>query len=125
MATLSAVLATTHHPFFYKATELTPPEEQMPQAAEWKSKVASYRETLTAAEPDLLVMVGSDHFHQFFHDNYPTFLIGKQPRYDAASTTRCASSACRPTSSRGTRSSLGSCCRGCSIEASTSRSRTS
>lgn len=83
MAHLSAVLATTHHPFFYKATELTPPEEQIPQAAEWKAKVEAYRETLTAAEPDILVMIGSDHFHQFFHDNYPTFLIGKQPRYDA------------------------------------------
>ncbi|WP_378148090.1 hypothetical protein ACFJGV_07755 [Cnuibacter sp. UC19_7] len=83
MATLSAVLATTHHPFFLKATELTPPEEQMPQAPEWKRKVEAYRETLTAAEPDILVMVGADHFHQFFHDNYPTFLIGKQPTYDA------------------------------------------
>ncbi len=28
-------------------------------------------------------MVGADHFHQFFSDNYPTFLIGKQPKYDA------------------------------------------
>jgi protocatechuate 4,5-dioxygenase beta chain len=28
-------------------------------------------------------MVGADHFHQFFSDNYPTFLIGKQPTYDA------------------------------------------
>src|SRR4051812_15921185 len=83
MATLSAVLATTHHPFFYKATELTPPEQRMPQAAEWKAKVEAYRETLTAARPDILVMVGADHFHQFFADNYPTFLIGKQPRYDA------------------------------------------
>lgn len=83
MATLSAVLATTHHPFFYKATELTPPAEQIPQAPEWKAKVEAYRATLTAAEPELLVMVGSDHFHQFFFDNYPTFLIGKQPRYDA------------------------------------------
>ncbi|UYM05600.1 DODA-type extradiol aromatic ring-opening family dioxygenase [Solicola gregarius] len=83
MATLSAVLATTHHPFFYKATELTPREDQLPQAGEWKAKVAAYQETLTAAEPELLVMVGSDHFHQFFYDNYPTFLIGKQPRYDA------------------------------------------
>ncbi|HLR84836.1 MAG TPA: hypothetical protein VK059_07785, partial [Nocardioidaceae bacterium] len=35
------------------------------------------------ADPELLVMIGSDHFHQFFYDNYPTFLIGKQPRYDA------------------------------------------
>ncbi|WP_166984386.1 extradiol ring-cleavage dioxygenase [Paramicrobacterium fandaimingii] len=82
MATLSAVLATTHHPFYLKATELTPPEERIPQASEWKRKVEAYRETLTAADPDILVMVGADHFHQFFSDNYPTFLIGKQPRYD-------------------------------------------
>ena len=83
MATLSAVLASTHHPFFLKATELTPPEDRIPQAAEWKRKVELYRETLTAAQPELLVMVGADHFHQFFLDNYPTFLIGKQPTYDA------------------------------------------
>jgi len=83
MADLTAVLATTHHPFYLKATQLTPPEERMPQAAEWTRKVEAYRATLTAARPDVLVMVGSDHFHQFFHDNYPTFLIGKQPRYDA------------------------------------------
>ncbi len=82
MARLSAVLATTHHPFYLKATTASP-EERIPQADEWRSKVEAYRETLTAAKPDLLVMVGSDHFHQFFYDNYPTFLIGKQPRYDA------------------------------------------
>jgi protocatechuate 4,5-dioxygenase beta chain len=82
MATLAAVLATTHHPFYLKATTM-PPEQQMPQAAEWKRKVEAYRETLTRAKPDILVMVGADHFHQFFLDNYPTFLIGKAPRYDA------------------------------------------
>lgn len=82
MADLTAVLATTHHPFYLKATT-APPEERMPQADEWKRKVEAYRETLTAAKPDILVMVGSDHFHQFFSDNYPTFLIGKQPVYDA------------------------------------------
>ncbi len=82
MATLAAVLGTTHHPFYYKATT-GPVEEQPPFAAEWKRKVEAYRETLTAAKPDILVMVGADHFHQFFLDNYPTFLIGKAPRYDA------------------------------------------
>jgi len=82
MADLTAVLATTHHPFYLKATT-APPEERMPQADEWKRKVEAYRETLTKAKPDILVMVGSDHFHQFFSDNYPTFLIGKQPVYDA------------------------------------------
>jgi protocatechuate 4,5-dioxygenase beta chain len=55
----------------------------MPQAPEWKRKVEAYRETLTRADPDILVMVGSDHFHQIFLDNYPQFLIGKAPRYDA------------------------------------------
>jgi protocatechuate 4,5-dioxygenase beta chain len=83
MARLTAVLATTHHPFYLKATHLTPPEQQIPEAPLWKAKVESYRETLTAADPDILVMIGSDHFHQFFYDNLPTFLIGKAPRYDA------------------------------------------
>ena len=82
MAYLAAVLATTHHPFYLKLTS-APPEEQIPQAPEWKRKVEAYRETLTAAKPDVLVMVGADHFHQFFLDNYPQFLIGKAPRYDA------------------------------------------
>nr|WP_296768915.1 hypothetical protein [Rhodococcus sp. (in: high G+C Gram-positive bacteria)] len=82
MATLAAVLGTTHHPFYHKATT-SPVDEQPPFAAEWKRKVEAYRETLTAAEPDILIMVGADHFHQFFLDNYPTFLIGKAPRYDA------------------------------------------
>lgn len=82
MAKLAAVLATTHHPFYLKATT-APPEQQIPQAPEWKRKVEAYRETLTRAKPDILVMIGADHFHQFFLDNYPTFLIGKAPRYDA------------------------------------------
>lgn len=82
MAELTAVLGTTHHPFYYKATT-APPAEQPEFAAEWQRKVEAYRETLTAAEPDILVMIGADHFHQFFLDNYPTFLIGKAPRYDA------------------------------------------
>ena len=82
MATLAAVLATTHHPFYLKATTM-PPEQQMPQAPEGKRKIEAYRETLTRAKPDILVMIGADHFHQFFLDNYPQFLIGKAPRYDA------------------------------------------
>ncbi|MBX4863908.1 extradiol ring-cleavage dioxygenase [Rhizobium leguminosarum bv. viciae] len=82
MAHLVAALASTHHPFYLAATT-APPGEQMPQAPLWKQKIETYRETLTKAEPDLLVMVGSDHFHQLFLDNYPQFLIGKAPAYDA------------------------------------------
>jgi protocatechuate 4,5-dioxygenase beta chain len=82
VATLVAVLATTHHPFYLKTSLLTP-EEAPPFAAEWKRKVEAYRETLTRARPDVLVMVGSDHFHQLWLDNMPQFLVGKAPFYDA------------------------------------------
>lgn len=82
MAKLVATLASTHHPFYLRATT-APVEEQMPQAREWRLKVEAYRETLARAQPDILVMVGSDHFHQIFLDNCPQFLIGKAPRYDA------------------------------------------
>lgn len=60
-----------------------PPEQQMPEAPEWKRKIEAYRETLESTKPDILVMIGSDHFHQIFLDNCPQFLIGKAPRYDA------------------------------------------
>jgi len=83
MAELAAILATTHHPFFY-ATSRLPPERAPPFAAEWVRKVGAYRETLTRARPDVLVMVGSDHFHQLWLDNMPQFLVGKAPFYDAS-----------------------------------------
>ena len=82
MAELVAILATTHHPFFY-ATSKLPPEQAPPFAAEWVRKVEAYRDTLTRARPDVLVMVGSDHFHQLWLDNMPQFLVGKAPFYDA------------------------------------------
>ena len=47
------------------------------------SKIETFRETLTRANPDVLVMVGSDHFHQLWLDNMPQFLVGKAPFYDA------------------------------------------
>ncbi len=47
------------------------------------SKIETFRETLTRADPDVLVMVGSDHFHQLWLDNMPQFLVGKAPFYDA------------------------------------------
>jgi protocatechuate 4,5-dioxygenase, beta chain len=81
MAELVAVLATTHHPFYYRTSTL-PEQERPPFAADWIAKVEAYRETLALARPDVLVMVGSDHFHQVWLDNVPQFLVGKAPFYD-------------------------------------------
>src|SRR5262249_32980131 len=82
MATIAAVIASTHHPFYYRASTSTG-ADRPPFADEWVSKIEAFRETLTKARPDILVMVGSDHFHQLWLDNMPQFLVGKAPFYDA------------------------------------------
>jgi protocatechuate 4,5-dioxygenase beta chain len=82
MAEIVAVIASTHHPFYYRASTSTG-EERPPFADEWTAKILAFRETLTRANPDVLVMVGSDHFHQLWLDNMPQFLVGKAPVYDA------------------------------------------
>jgi protocatechuate 4,5-dioxygenase beta chain len=38
------------------------------------------RRRMTAAKPDLLVVIASDHVNQWFMDNMPAFLVGKAPR---------------------------------------------
>jgi len=82
MASIVAVIASTHHPFYLKASTATG-AERPPFADEWTRKILAFRETLTRANPDVLVMVGSDHFHQLWLDNMPQFLVGKAPFYDA------------------------------------------
>ncbi|WP_420117029.1 extradiol ring-cleavage dioxygenase [Micromonospora sp.] len=82
MAQVVAVIASTHHPFYYRATTATG-EDRPPFADEWARKILAFRETLTRARPDVLVMVGSDHFHQLWLDNMPQFLVGKAPFDDA------------------------------------------
>ena len=72
-----------HAPPVLLRTSKLPPDEAPPFAAEWVRKVEAYRETLARARPDVLVMVGSDHFHQLWLDNMPQFLVGKAPFYDA------------------------------------------
>jgi protocatechuate 4,5-dioxygenase beta chain len=81
MATVAAVIASTHHPFYYRASTSTG-ADRPPFADEWVEKIERFRETLTRARPDVLVMVGSDHFHQLWLDNMPQFLVGKAPFYD-------------------------------------------
>ena len=82
MATIAAVIASTHHPFYYRASTSTG-ADRPPFADEWVAKIERFRETLTRARPDVLVMVGSDHFHQLWLDNMPQFLVGKAPFFDA------------------------------------------
>ncbi|MBW3535955.1 MAG: phosphoribosyltransferase [Gemmatimonadetes bacterium] len=55
MAEVCAVIASTHHPFYYRASTSTG-DERPPFADEWVAKIERFRETLTRAGPDVLVM---------------------------------------------------------------------
>ena len=58
MATVAAVIASTHHPFYYRASTSTG-DDRPPFADEWVAKITAFRETLTRANPDVLVLVGA------------------------------------------------------------------
>ena len=48
MATVAAVIASTHHPFYYRASTSTG-ADRPPFADEWVAKIEAFRETLTRA----------------------------------------------------------------------------
>jgi protocatechuate 4,5-dioxygenase, beta chain len=83
MAELVSVLGMTHHPFYLGLSQ-APPEARPPflDVDAWIAKVERLRSDLAASKPDVLIMVGNDHFHQFFLDNMPAFLVGKMGTYD-------------------------------------------
>jgi protocatechuate 4,5-dioxygenase beta chain len=62
VANLAASSPTAHHLFFSQTNQL--PASAAPFAAEPVHKVEAYRQTLTHARPAVLVMIGSDRFHQ-------------------------------------------------------------
>ena len=53
MATVAAVIASTHHPFYLRASTATG-DDRPPFADEWVAKIEAFRETLTRARPDVL-----------------------------------------------------------------------
>ena len=58
MAQVVAVIASTHHPFYYRASTAVG-AERPPFADEWVAKIERFRETLTRARPD--VQIGRAH----------------------------------------------------------------
>jgi protocatechuate 4,5-dioxygenase beta chain len=81
MAEIVSIFGMTHHPFFFRLTDM-PTNERPPFVPAWLQKGDGLRRILEEARPDALVVVGNDHFHQFFMDNMPQFLIGSMERFD-------------------------------------------
>jgi protocatechuate 4,5-dioxygenase, beta chain len=81
MADIVAIFGMTHHPFYFRLTGL-PPDQQPPFVPAWVEMGDGLRRVLEDASADALVVVGNDHFHQFFMDNMPQFLIGSMEVFD-------------------------------------------
>ncbi len=81
MARVVAVIGITHIPFHYRLAS-QPRSQWSPDTATIVQRGELVREKLRQARPQSLVMVGNDHFHQFFMDNMPAFILGKMEVFD-------------------------------------------
>lgn len=85
MANLVSIIGITHVPFLIQLTR--PPRSEWPPDVEnMVQRGELFREKLRRAQPDALITIGNDHFHQFFMDNMPAFLLGKMNLFDGSWT---------------------------------------
>lgn len=80
MADIVSLIGTTHHPWYHAKTSKPPAErtEDANNLLAWSDRV---QESIQRTNPDVIVIVASDHFHQFFHNNMPQFIIGRMESY--------------------------------------------
>lgn len=80
MAEIVSLIGTTHHPWYHAKTSR--PEAELTEDARgllgWAARV---QESFERARPDVVVIVASDHFHQFFYNNMPQFVVGRMNHY--------------------------------------------
>src|SRR5262249_59779820 len=78
MASLVGAYAASHGPLIIRDWQRVPAGEQ-------RRLSAAYRELgrrLTAAKPDVLIVVSPDHWSNFFLDNYPAVCLGVGETHD-------------------------------------------
>src|ERR1041385_5764604 len=72
MASLVGAFAASHRTPLIREWERVPAEQKQGMSAAYKE----LGRRLTAAKPDVLVVVSPDHWSNFFLDNYPAVCIG-------------------------------------------------
>jgi len=75
MAEIVGVLGVTHNPLMWSVLRESVPEDLVGVAANFER----FRSMVSDLEPDVVVLVASDHFHMLMMVNMPAFLIGKAP----------------------------------------------
>ena len=83
MAKLVAAVGTPHAPMLPQQVAEAPGQLR----SEYLMK--QVREQLERAEPDLLFVVASDHFTNFFYNNLPQFCVGTIEEAEGPAETYC------------------------------------
>lgn len=72
MAALIASAALAHSPLI----NCDAPEDERPSIQRYRAITATLGERVRAARPDVVVIIGQDHFRTLFYDLMPAFVIG-------------------------------------------------
>ena len=80
MTRLVSLTAVPHDPTLPIAQRLAVVGKADPGALPALAHMETLRQELEKAAPDAIVVVGSDHFGQWFMNNMPTFMVGKATR---------------------------------------------
>jgi len=75
MAEIVGVLGVTHNPLMWSVLRDSVPDDLAGVAANFEL----FRSMVSDLEPDVIVLVASDHFHMLMMANMPAFMIGKAP----------------------------------------------
>jgi protocatechuate 4,5-dioxygenase, beta chain len=81
MARVVCVVGVSHNPFHYRLTS-QPRSQWNEDTVRMVERGQILEEKLNKADPQTLLCIGNDHFHQFFMDNMPAFIIGKMELFD-------------------------------------------
>ena len=80
MAEIVSIQGVTHNPLFWRTLPTAEPGSEL---AAIRDRFDVFADRLEAADPDVVLVVGTDHLTQLSTDNMPAFLVGKQRSFSA------------------------------------------
>jgi 2,3-dihydroxyphenylpropionate 1,2-dioxygenase len=107
MAEITGCVLLSHSPLYH----VSPPISETDEGAAFVRAVRDTREAISASPPDVVVIIGPDHFRNFFYDCMPSICVGTEritaagdygtPRGDLPAAPELAMTAFRGLQDRG------------------------
>jgi protocatechuate 4,5-dioxygenase, beta chain len=97
MAEIVGVLGVTHNPLMWASLQESVPDDLAGVVANFDR----LRRVVSDLEPEVIVLVASDHFHMLMMSNMPAFMVGKAPQMRAIHPNEVRSFGLKPASVTG------------------------